>query len=102
MLKKLKMSYEKIRKTYDSSILKSLNMTIRRHNKDELRALISTKEGRVSIAEKVFFQLPLSTKSVFLNNDAAKAHFVSDVVDRLGNILENPRLHKKLFGKKSG
>jgi hypothetical protein len=102
MLTKLKMSYEKIRKIYDPTILKSLNETIRRHKKDELRELISTKEGREAIAEKVFFQLPASTKSAFSSNDSAKEQFVSDVTTRLGNVLDTPKLYKKIFGKKSG
>lgn len=102
MLKKLKMSYDKIRKAYDNSILKSLNDTVRRYSKEELREAISSEEGRVALAEKVFFQLPASTKSAFVDNDNAKDLFVADVVSRLSSILTTPKLHKKVFGTKAG
>lgn len=100
MLNKIKMTYKKIREKFDPSILKSVNTTVRRYKKEELRELIATEEGQRKLADKVFYQLPEGVKSPFKDNDEAKAAFVADVVTRLTSILENPKLHKKVFGTK--
>ncbi len=100
MLTKIKMSYKKIREKFDPSILKSLNQTVRRYSKEELRELISTEDGQKKLANKVFFQLPESTKSAFKGNDEAREAFSNDVSSRLTNILDTPKLYKKVFGKK--
>ena len=100
MLNKIKMSYKKIRQKFDPSILKSLNQTVRRYNRDELRELISTKEGQEKLAEKVFFQLPEGAKLQFKDNEKSKEEFVNDVTSRLTTVLDTPKLYKKIFGKK--
>tara|TARA_Y100001936_G_C16062981_1_gene665351 strand:- start:1105 stop:1407 length:303 start_codon:yes stop_codon:yes gene_type:complete len=100
MLNKLKMSYSKIRQKFDPKIIKSLNKTVRRYKKDELREALSTEEGRAELARKVFFQLPDDIKVVFKDNEDAKEAFYRDVEGRLAKILETPKLFKKVFGSK--
>lgn len=99
MLSKMKMSYKRIREKFDPSILKSVNATVRRYKKDELREMISTEDGQKKLADKVFYQLPEGTKSPFKGNDEARKAFIDDVVSRLTSILDNPKLNKKMFGK---
>lgn len=99
MFKKIKMSYAKIREKLDPSILKSVNETVRRYKKDELRALLLTEDGRAELSEKVYFQLHSSTKLVFKDNAEAKKMFIDDVLRRFTTILDTPKLYKKVFGK---